>query len=325
MSLPELTALAMLVALIAYTLTGGADFGGGVWDLLARGPRAEAQRRLIARIIAPIWEANHVWLIVVVVLLFVAFPTAYAAISTALHIPILLMLIGIVLRGAAFTFRAYGRPDVEEARTWASMFGIASLVTPIALGIVLGAVAHGFDVDPETGIPDTDFVSAWLQPFPIALGVLCLVLFAYLAAVYLTVAADDEDVREDFRRRALAAGVALAPVALLAQVLGHDAAPHELALHTATGAAAVGALAALWQRRYVWARALVVLQTTLIVGGWGITHYPWLIRPHLQITTHAAPASVLKPLLIALGLGAVLLLPAMAWLYTLFTEDRSSE
>ena len=110
MNEPFWVAGALLAALCAYTLTGGADFGAGVWDLLARGPRRQRQREVIARAIAPIWEANHVWLIVVVVLLFVAFPRAFAAVSTALHIPLLVMLIGVVLRGAAFTFRAYGKP-----------------------------------------------------------------------------------------------------------------------------------------------------------------------------------------------------------------------
>ena len=129
--LAELVALTLLVALVAYTLTGGADFGGGVWDLFATGPRKAQQRALIEQALAPIWEANHVWLILIVVVLFVALPDAYAAISTALHIPLVLLLIGVVLRGAAFVFRQYDpRPGVG-ARRWRKVFATASLLTPI--------------------------------------------------------------------------------------------------------------------------------------------------------------------------------------------------
>src|SRR6185369_1429317 len=107
MELEFLIAVTTLVSLILYALLGGADFGGGLWDLLASGPRAAAQRELVERAIAPVWEANHVWLVLLVVLLFSAFPTAYAAVSVALHVPLALMLVGIVLRGSAFTFRHY--------------------------------------------------------------------------------------------------------------------------------------------------------------------------------------------------------------------------
>jgi cytochrome d ubiquinol oxidase subunit II len=116
--LPSVLAGTIVVALTIYALTGGADFGGGVWDLLARGPRARAQRRLIADALAPIWEANHVWLIAVIVILFTAFPPAFGAIATALHIPLTAMLVGIVLRGSAFTFRSYHRPDDHVAERW---------------------------------------------------------------------------------------------------------------------------------------------------------------------------------------------------------------
>ena len=135
-------AAVIVVAMLLYALTGGADFGGGVWDLLATGPRAGAQRQAIARAIGPIWEANHVWLLVVLVLMFVAFPTAFAAIMTALHLPMLIMLTGITLRGSAFVFRTYG-PDRPEWRRWGVVFGAASAVTPIFLGVVLGAVSSG--------------------------------------------------------------------------------------------------------------------------------------------------------------------------------------
>ena len=138
----EAVAVVMLLALVIYALFGGADYGAGVWDLLARGPRATAQRELIAHAIGPVWEANHVWLIIVIVLLFTGFPSAFSAIMTTLHVPLSLMLIGIVLRGSAFTFRSYDNSEVGKRR-WNRVFSIPSVVTPMLLGAVIGAIATG--------------------------------------------------------------------------------------------------------------------------------------------------------------------------------------
>src|SRR5690349_24769191 len=133
----------MVAALVLYALLGGADYGGGVWDLFAFGPRARRQRQLIAEAISPVWAANHVWLILVIVVLFTAFPPAFAAIATALHIPITLLLIGIVLRGTAFTFRTYDVQRDNVQRRWSLVFSIASIITPVLLGTTLGAIASG--------------------------------------------------------------------------------------------------------------------------------------------------------------------------------------
>ena len=151
--LPEIVAGVMMLALNAYALSGGADFGGGVWDLLARGPRREAQRTLIASAIGPIWEANHVWLIIVVVMLFTGFPSAFASLGIVLHIPLSLMLVGIVLRGAAFVFRSYGSGDHAGRRAWGRVFAIASTMTPLLLGAIIGAIASGAVGDAAARIP----------------------------------------------------------------------------------------------------------------------------------------------------------------------------
>src|SRR5579872_2059367 len=129
------------VALTAYVLFGGADYGGGVWDLLASGPRRAQQRALIAHAIGPIWEANHVWLILIVVLLFTCFPAAFAVLTTVLHIPLTLLLLGIVLRGSAFTFRAYDATHSAVQERWGMLFAIASVLAPILLGVIVGAIA----------------------------------------------------------------------------------------------------------------------------------------------------------------------------------------
>ena len=175
----------MIASLVLYALLGGADYGGGVWDLFAFGSRARGQRKLIAEAISPVWEANHVWLILVIVILFTAFPPAFAAIATALHIPITLLLIGIVLRGTAFTFRTYDIQRDDVQRRWSLVFSTASIITPILLGTILGAIASG-TITVEDGAVTSGFFNSWLAPFPIAVGFFALALFAFLAAVYLT-------------------------------------------------------------------------------------------------------------------------------------------
>ena len=328
MPAPEvLVAGVMLVALIFYALLAGADFGGGVWDLLARGQRASQQRALIAGAIGPIWEANHVWVILVIVLLFTAFPPAFAAIATALHIPLTAMLIGIVLRGAAFTFRTYDSQADAVQRRWGRVFAIASVITPLMLGVCVGAIASGA-ITVANGIVTSGFFSAWLAPFPWAVGGFALVLFAFLAAVYLTVEAPDEALREDFRRRALGAAVAVGVLALLVFLLsgsgapriraGLSASPWAWPLQIATGLAALGAIGALWWRRFALARALAAAQVTLILLGWGVAQFPYLVEPNLTIYDTAAPPATLNLLLITLGLGALLLFPSLYVLFRIF-------
>ncbi|HTE45708.1 MAG TPA: cytochrome d ubiquinol oxidase subunit II, partial [Gemmatimonadaceae bacterium] len=172
--LAEIVAGVIVVVLNAYVLMGGADYGGGVWDLLASGPRRAAQRDLIANSLAPIWEANHVWLIVVVVMMFTAFPAAFGMLGTVLHIPITLLLVGIVLRGSAFVFRSYGTGTSAHRHSWGLAFAIASAVTPILLGIIIGAVASE-DVATAAGQIGnatfaTVFVAPWFAAFPFAVG-----------------------------------------------------------------------------------------------------------------------------------------------------------
>jgi cytochrome bd ubiquinol oxidase subunit II len=326
-SLEVIVAGLMLVALVFYALLAGADFGGGVWDLLARGPRAADQRALIADAIGPIWEANHVWLILVVVIMFTAFPPAFAVIMTALHIPLTVMLIGIVLRGAAFTFRTYDDQHDRVQRRWGRIFAIASVVTPIMLGICVGAIASG-RITVVNEIVTSGFFTAWLAPFPWAVGGFALALFAFLAAVYLTVEARDPALQDDFRQRALLAAVAVGVLALLVFLLsgpgapriraGLSASPWAWPLQFATGGVAVGAIWALLTRRFYLARALAAAQMTLILAGWGAAQYPYLIEPNITIQDAAAPPITLRLLLIALAAGALVLFPSIYFLFRIF-------
>jgi cytochrome d ubiquinol oxidase subunit II len=214
----------MLVSLTFYVLLAGADYGGGVWDLLARGPRAKGQRELIAKAIAPIWEANHVWLILVVVVLFSAFPQAYALISTSLHVALLLLLLGIVLRGSAFIFRSNDTTPGQAKWQSGRVFAVASLYTPILLGVVVGAISSGSIRAPREHETLAYFFT-WAAPFPFAVGLFALILFALLAAVYLTLETDDAALQDDFRQRAIACEIVAALMALAVFLLSREDAP----------------------------------------------------------------------------------------------------
>ena len=331
LGLPEAVGLAMLGSLVLYVLLGGADFGSGVWDLVASGPRKRAQRALIEDVIGPVWEVNHIWLILLVVLLFTGFPAAFAAITTALHIPMTLMLIGIVLRGAAFAFRQYDDRRDEVQRRWGRIFAIASIVTPIFLGVILGAITGG-GIRVAGNVVTTGFFTGWIGPFQLMCGLFTLLLFAFLAAVYLTNETDDPALRDDFRRRALITGVLLGGCALGAWLtatagsrgfgdrLFHSS--WSLPLQLVTGVAALTALAALVRRRFGLARGAAIAQASLIVLGWGLAQQPYLVAPDLTLRSTAAPDATLGPVLIALGGGAALLLPALIWLLRTFRVRR---
>src|SRR5881296_3223575 len=324
----------IFMALNAYAVLGGADFGGGVWDLLAFGPRRERQRELIAEAIGPVWEANHVWLILAIVLLFTCFPPAFARLGTLLHIPLSLVLIGIVLRGSAFTFWRYGSPGDDAERHWGVVFASASLITPLLLGTTAGAIASGALGDGGRGTGDGfygTYVAPWLNPFALSIGLFALVAFAFLAAVYLTLEARERELQEDFRRRALASGVGVFLAAVVALLLSLTGAPRvrdglifaawALPLHLLTAAAAITALAALWVRRWRAARMAAVTQVSLILWGWALSQYPYILPPDLSIANAAAPAATLRLVLGALALGGLVLLPSLFYLFRVFKSS----
>ena len=334
LTLAEWTAWVIVVALNAYVLFAGADFGGGVWDLFASGPRREKQRELIAHAIGPIWEANHVWLIVVVVMLFVCFPPAFAAFGTLLHIPLSAMLVGIVLRGSAFVFRAYSYGPQSEQRQWGRVFAISSLITPIVLGMCVGALVSGDlgaalgGIDsPNANFADT-YVRPWLHGFSIAVGFMTLTLFSFLAAVYLTVeAGDDVELQEDFRKRALASAAASVFAALLALVVGAAtsgvmarflAFGWTLAVFGASMISAVVAIVCLVRRRYLLARIAAGGWVTLVLWGWALAQFPAMIPPSLTISAAAAPRQTIVATLVVLVGGGAVLIPSLWYLLRVF-------
>jgi cytochrome bd ubiquinol oxidase subunit II len=320
----------MLISLILYGVMGGADYGGGMWDLLASGVRAQRQRHAIAEAIAPIWEANHVWLILVVVLLFSAFPRGFSAIMIALHIPITAMLIGIVLRGSAFAFRKYDSTDDAVQRRWSTVFGVASFFTPFFQGLTMGALASG-DIHLVGDHVTTGFFAGWLTPFAFACGLFALALFAFLAATYMTVDTRSEpDLQQDFRLRAIWAQIVSVLLAVLVFITSRDGAPLMYRGLTNwwaplllgwTALSALTVLLALWFRSFNLARVAAVAQVTIILIGWALAQFPHLVTPNVTIQNAAAPESTLKLLLLALGAGVVVLVPSLLYLLQIFKRQ----
>jgi cytochrome d ubiquinol oxidase subunit II len=330
---PVLIAGIMIVSLNAYVLLAGADFGGGVWDFFASGPRRAEQRTLIADAIGPVWEANHVWLILVVVLLFTCFPPAFAALSITLHIPLVIMLIGIVMRGAAFTFRTYDSQRDSVQNRWSMVFAVASLVTPVILGVIVGAIAAG-RIPPDAGIGFSSetfraaYIAPWLTGFGLALGLTTLALFAQLAAVYLTIETDDPALQDDFRRRALIAQACALSAALLALVLARLDAPaltegllggwHSIPVIATVVISALASAWALRERRFRIARVAAATQASAILWGWPLAQFPFLLPPHTTIESAASPPTTLRLVSIALALGGLLLFPSLWYLFRIF-------
>lgn len=316
--------MVVVLTFTVYAVLGGADFGGGVWDALAFGPRAKEQRHAVATAMGPVWEANHVWLIIALVMLFLSFPPAYAALFTALNIPLSIALLGIMLRGTAFVFRAHGARAVGEVSVWGIIFSAASIITPLLLGSCFGAIISGnIRVNADGSISD---YFAWLAPYPLLIGLLALAVCAFLAAVYLTLETEG-DLQEDFRKRALGAWLAAVVIATITLPLSAVAAPRiwggltsGFGLVLVPAAIIIGAIAvwAVWQRRYQLARIAGVAQVVLIIWGWALAQSPYLLYPDLTIGTSAAADSILGAALIVLGVGSLLLLPAFWLLFSLF-------
>lgn len=327
LELHDLLGAVMLLGLAVYAVTGGADFGGGVWDLFARGPRGPAHRRLIEGALAPVWEANHVWLIFVIVVMFSAFPTAFAAVSVALYQPLSLVLLGIVLRGSGFVFRQYGKGSTAAMLRWGRVFAIASVITPFFLGVSLAAVSSG-QLRLAPGGQALAPSLAWTTPFAILAGLFVVTLFAFLAAVYLILEGKDEALRDDFRRRALVSGLALGALSIAVRFAAQATTPDfanallgdwwSNGVQAVVGLCAIMCLVALLGRQYVWARRLAIAQALGIVLGFGIAQHPYLITPDLTLAQAAAPALVLRWLLPAVGAGALVLVPCLVWLMRIF-------
>jgi cytochrome bd ubiquinol oxidase subunit II len=263
----------------------------------------------------------------------------FAALGTVLHIPLTLMLLGIVARGSSFVFRSYGARDDASQRRWGRVFAVASVVTPLLLGVIVGSIVSGAAGSAAARLPVTPgadspsyaslYVAPWLAPFPLALGVLALSMFAFLAAVYLAVR--EPALRDAFRRRALWSEGTMFVAAFGALGVAGMTTPHvmggltrggALALQLAIAFSALAAIWALYERRWRFARVAAAAQVSLILWGWVLVQAPYVLPPTFTIRNAAAPRITLELLVGALVAGAVLLLPALAYLFRTFTAER---
>ena len=325
---PTLVAIAAFTlgaGLSMYAVFAGADFGGGVWDLLAFGERKAEQRSAISRAMGPVWEANHVWAIFVIVVLFTAFPKGMTGIWVGLFAPMSLVLLGVILRGAGFAFRAHDEGAPREQRFFGIVFSVSSLVTPFALGAAAGVVAAG-DLKPAG---DTWQMVPWdvvLKPFPIATGLLAVCICAYTAATFLT-AQTEGALQADFRRRALVAGAGFTLCSVLGLVLAQDEAPelaHEL-LHgralplvVVAGVLAILGFVVAWTGAARLARYVAVAFVLAVLWGWALAQWPYLITPYLTFQDAASSDAMLEVYLVCLAVGAAFLVPSLIYLWRTF-------
>jgi cytochrome d ubiquinol oxidase subunit II len=321
----------MLVGLAAYAVLAGADFGAGFWTLFSGGGRADhATTREHARhAMGPVWEANHVWLIFVLVVCWTAYPVAFGSITSTLSIPLFIAALGIILRGAAYAVRGQ-LDDSPERRAVERVFALSSILTPFALGTVIGGIAAG---RVPVGNAKGELVTSWLNPTAILIGALTVAFSCYLAAVYLAADAHrlgERTLERDFRARALAAGLvagALAFGGLL--VVRHDARPlwkgltsgAALAMVCVSAAAGLLTLALVGRSRFGLARVSAALAVVAIIAGWADAQEPRFL-PGLTIKDAAAGRSTLWAVVICVAAGGVVLVPSLALLFHLFLRGR---
>jgi cytochrome d ubiquinol oxidase subunit II len=331
MSLADIAGALIVLGLTAYAVLAGADFGTGVWDVTAGSrPRGGRMRRLIESSMGPVWEANHVCLIFVLVIFWTAFPVAFGSVASTLYIPLFLAAIGIILRGVAFATRGVVRAGTVSERAYRVLFALSSLLTPFFLAAAVGGVASGrVPVGNAAGDP----VTSWWNPTSIVVGALAVVTGAYLAAVYLAAdarRAGDADLAEALRRRALGAGLVAGVIALAGlAVLRDDARPlydeimgDGLPLVVLSAVAGLATLALVVRRSNGLARLTAAVAVGALLWAWVVGQYPYILPGELTVDEAAASHPVMVALMISVGLGVLVLVPSLAYLFRLVLAGR---
>jgi cytochrome d ubiquinol oxidase subunit II len=321
----------VLLGITAYAVLGSADFGAGFWDLTAGGASRGARLRgMVQWSMSPVWEANHVWLIFVLVILWTAFPVVFGSIFTTLSIPLFLAAIGIIFRGTAFALRGQAA-TINEARVLGAVFALSSVLVPFCLGAAIGGVASG---RVPVGNAAGDLVTSWLNPTSVLIGVVAVSSGAYLAAVYLagdSARAGLPDLVQAFRARALGAGVVTGVLALAGLLVLRDDARAlydgltsgaGLAMVLVSGAAGVATLGLVHRERYELARVTAAAAVAAIVVGWVIAQDPYVLPPELTLKQAAASNATLSAVVIGVAAGMVILVPSLWWLYRLVLQGR---
>lgn len=330
----EIIFIIMSIALLLYVLLGGADFGGGILELFSKGKGTD----IISKAIAPVWEANHVWLILVVVILFVGFPPVYSTAMTALHIPILLALIGIIFRGTAFTFRHYDIEEEKPKAIYSTIFRYSSLFTTFFLGVTLGGIILGeISTDYSKGFYQI-FIHPWFNLFSFSLGIFLILLFSFLANIYTLGEIREQKNIDRFARLAkyMIAGMVVAGgfVFLAAEINGHPLFYEffQSPVSIISVVLATLALPVLWinlkKRKPNLLRITAGFQTVMIVMGWFAIQFPILVNikdgPDITLQNAKAPDQVQYYMLIALVVGVLIIFPAMGYLYKVFKFSNVS-
>jgi cytochrome d ubiquinol oxidase subunit II len=342
MSKADAAAAILWVGATFYALFGGADFGAGFWDLVAGGAeRGERPRAAIQRSLTPVWEANHVWLIFILVVLWTAFPPAFSAVFTTLYVPIALAALGIVLRGAGFAFRK-SIVGLSGRRAAGASFAISSLLTPFFMGAVVGAIASGEVPAEGDGAP----FSSWLAPLPLLTGAIFVASGAYLAAVFLVGDArrhGEDDLERYFARRALGAALFAGAAAFAGLFALHSEARYVfdrlteqgLPLVIASALCGLALLATLLRSMglkrddasrnrpvvRVLMRPLAAGAVIAVIWGWGVAQFPYLLPSSLRIDQAAAPDPTLVTIFVVFVVAAILVLPSLGLLYVLSQRD----
>jgi cytochrome bd ubiquinol oxidase subunit II len=332
MGLAETPLLLALVGLAAYVVLGGADFGAGVWYMLSPGERRRPLRDHTYHAMGPVWEANHVWLIFVLVVVWTAYPRAFGAIFSTLYLPLFAAALGIIMRGTCYALRGAVAGPREE-RILGALFGASSALTPFALGAAVGGIASG---RVPLGNAAGDAIDSWLNPTSVLVGVLAVATSAYLAAVWLTAdaaRANHENLVESFRKRALATGAIAGAVALgglfvlrsdaerLYDGLTSGAGLIAVVASVAAGAATLGFVA---RRRLEAARWSAAVAVGALVAGWALAQRPRLL-PGLTVEEAAAGDATMVALLVSIAIGAAILIPSLALLFGLVLRGRFDE
>jgi cytochrome d ubiquinol oxidase subunit II len=316
-------------ALTLYLLFGGADFGVGIWEVNTALQATEKERNLLYKAIGPVWEANHVWLIFFLVGTHAAFPRVYAALGQALWVPLLIAIVGIVFRGAAYAFRSNLLGQREQRTLWEAVFAVASTVAPFFLGAAAGAVASGKLDFNDAGEYQGDILTGWISPLSLFTGFFTVGVCAFLSATYLlreSVNQQLEELTKVWRQRALATGIwmgvlSLVGVAFLAvepESFWTNFRERGLPLFCLGVASGVAALVAIWFTRPLTATIAAASTVSCVIWGWGVSQYPVLLPPNLTIENCKTSDSVMWAMLWTIGIGMVIVVPSLWWLFAIF-------
>jgi cytochrome bd ubiquinol oxidase subunit II len=325
----------LLVSVYLYCLLGGADFGAGIIELTASKKSKERIRKMITDAIAPIWEANHIWLIIAVVILFNGFPLVYTSLSIALYIPLILLLLGIVFRGTAFTFRHYDAVKDRSQEVYSIIFSYSSIMVTFFFGLIIGALVSGKILNNPSGFFE-GYIHPWLNLFSASVGIFLCTLFAFIASVYLISEFTDEITRKEFVQKsraanfaAIAAGILVFAASFIEDVgftqmfFSNPVSITLIILATAT-------VPLLWfflGRKITWlSRIAAGAQMLFIIGAFYAVYYPVIVvigdGENLTLYNTAAPEITHAYLGWALIIGSVLIFPALFFLYKVFKAEE---